>query len=243
MGKLVRLLMLCGVIVCVASFAWADVITVDGDDSDWLNPDSTHDDPDEAEVTLQGYDIDYTYAVWDTVNAMSAYLTQTIDPCTQAYGADFVEYVMDADENKSTGSPNWYGLEGADYRITWDLDGTEYTAYNPTSASHVPKFYEWNSGTTDWDLVTGMSATDLVIAWGDDGTDYSVIECTLNPSYIGMPADYVWGCYLDNGDISADDRSPGTMRQRGYTPEPTTLALLPIGLAGLAYWRRRKRED
>jgi len=230
------------VVVGVAAFgAWADVITIDGYDTDWSSPDTSHDDPDESTVTLQGYDIDWTYAEWDSTNGRAAFMTQTIDPCSQAYGADFIEFVINADENNGTGT-TWYGAEGADYRINWDLDGTEYTAYNPTSGSHAPTFYYWDAGS--WTGLGTLGASDLVIAWGDNGAgpDYSIIECTLNPTYIGMPDKFKWGCYIDNGDESADDRSPGTMDQRGYTPEPTTLALLPLGLAGLAAWRRRAKS-
>ncbi len=232
------------VVVGVAAFgAWADVITVDGSDSDWSSPDTSHDDPDESGITLQGYDLDWTYAEWDSANGRAAFMARTIDACDQAYPADLIEFLINADENDSTGG-SWHGATGADYRIRWDFDGTEYTAYNPTSGSHVPALDYWNTGTNDWSPVTGLGASDLLIAWGDNGAgpDYSIIECTLNPSYIGMPDKFKWGCYLDNGDESADDSSPGTMDQRGYTPEPTTLALLPLGLAGLAAWRRRKKS-
>ncbi len=238
-----RLFVVVLVIGLAAYGGWADVITVDGSDSDWSSPDTTNDDPDESTVTLQGYDIDYTYAEWDAANARIGFMTQTIEPCSQAYAADFVEFLINADENDSTGG-SWHGATGADYRIYWDFDGTEYTAYNPTSGSSAPTLESWNSVTSSWQTVTGLGSNDLLIAWGDNGTgpDYSIIECTLNPTYIGMPDKFEWGCYLDNGDESADDGSPGTMDQRGYTPEPTTLALLPLGLMGLVAWRRRKRS-
>jgi len=238
MRDIKRVLVAILVVGVVAFGAWADVITVDGSDSDWSTPDTSHDDPDESAVTLQGYDIDWTYAEWDSANGRAAFMTRTIDACSQAYAADFIEFLINADENDGTGG-SWHGATGADYRIYWDLDGTEYTAYNPTSGTNAPSFDYWNAGS--WTAVSGLGASDLSIAWGDNGAgpDYSIIECTLNPSYIGMPEKFKWGCYLDNGDESADDRSPGTMDQRGYTPEPTTLALLPLGLAALAAWRRR----
>ena len=238
MSLLVSVLVV-GVLTCGA---WADVITIDGYDTDWGSPDTSHNDPDEVEVTLQGYDIDWTYAQWDDVNNRVAFMMQTIAPCSQAYAADFIEFLINADESGATGG-SWHGSVGADYMIYWEFDGDEYTAYNPTSASHAPSFHYWNSGTNNWSAVAGLGANDLVIAWGDNGgvPGYSIVEVTLNPTLIGMPGKFTWGTYLHNGDESADDRSPDTMDQRGYTPEPTTLALLPLGLAGLAAWRRRTK--
>ncbi|MGD9498671.1 MAG: PEP-CTERM sorting domain-containing protein [Armatimonadota bacterium] len=220
----------------------ADVVTVDGSDADWLGftPDFTADDPDEAGVTLQGYDLDYTYYEWDQVNARMAFMMQTIDPTSQAYAADFVEFQLDADRNTGTGV-NWHGAPGADYMIEWDFDGTANTVYTPLSATHKALLKQWNSGTSAWDTVAGLTSNDLRVAWGNHSTDYSIVEVTLNPTFLGFPANFAWGVYLDNGDVSADDNSPDNMRQDGRTPEPGTLALLPLGLAGLAVWRRSRR--
>lgn len=225
----------------------SNVITVDGDDSEWTSPDFSNDDtngdvvdPGPPLTYLWGYDIDYTYYLWDEVNGMSGFLAATVDPTDHSYSADFIEILIDADSDTSTGG-TWHNQEGADYRIYWDYDGTANTAYTPGSSQHPVYLQQW-TGTpgSEWSTIAGLGANDLLVAWGNEGSDYSVIEVALNPTYIGNPDQFVWGFYLDNGTTASDDASPNNMRQRGYTPEPATLTLLSLGLAGVVVWRRRK---
>jgi len=244
-GLLVVLMVSAGMV------AHADVITIDGSDTDWLNPESSQNDPNgdvavpgDPPTYLPSYDIDWTYYAWDPSDSTSNFLGNTIDPITHAYSADFVEIIINADNNGTTGSSNYHDAVGADYYLTWDLDGTAGTAYQFLS-SHSPLWYKWvgDQATGSFSLDLSLSASDLVIAWGDNGTAYSSIEASINPNLFGSPDCFVWGMYLDNGTTASDDASPDFYNQRGYTPEPTTMALLPLGLAGLAAWRKRRKQD
>lgn len=237
-------------IFTVSGFAIADVITIDGDDSDWIDPDSSHDDtngdvyaPGPPITYLPEYDIDWTYFEWDESDGTTNFMCTTIDPISNAYGADYVEIIINADDDETTGSPNYHDAVGADYYLTWDLDGTAGTAYQ-FGSSNSPLWYYWvgDQVTGSWSIDMTLSASDLVVAWGNIGTDYSVIEVSINPDLFGSPDSFTWGMYLDNGTTASDDASPDRYNQRGYTPEPTTMALLPIGLAALAAWRRRRQD-
>ena len=228
--------------------AIADIITVDGDDSEWIgNPnvvvyDDTNGDvatPPPTVTFLPGYDIDYSYFLWDQQAGRAGFMFQTIDPTLQTYDGDVIEILINADDDKTTGG-NWHEMQGADYRILWNFDGTAGNPSNLGPASEDQAYFQQWTGAPDWGSVSPLADTDVIIAWGNHGTDYSVVEATVNPDIFGAPNDFTWGFYLDNGGTASDDASPNTMNQRGYTPEPTTLVLLPIGLAGLAGWRRRR---
>lgn len=228
-----------------AAAASADLITIDGDDSDWTDPDSAHDDPvgdvrdgNDPPNFLYPYDIDYTYFKWDGINNKANFMAQTVEPITDAYEADFVEIIINADDDETTGAPNYHDAAGADYYLSWSLDGDKGTTYE-FGSSQTPTWYEWNGSSFSL-VLAGLDANDLVIAYDDVGTDYSVIEVAINGSLFGSPDAFTWGMYLDNGTTASDDASPNDYSQRGYTPEPTTLVLLPLGLAGLAVWRRRR---
>jgi len=247
MGRVSMVGLLVVVMVFAAVVANADVITIDGDDSDWINPESSHNDPN-GDVAVPGnpptylpaYDIDWTYYAWDPSDGTSNFLGQTIDPITNAYGADFVEIIINADNDLTTGSSNYHDAVGADYYLTWGLDGTAGTAYGFPNVL----WYKWiGDQATGAFQVQIIDLSDIQIAWDDSGTDYSSIEVSVNPNLFGSPDDFVWGMYLDNGTTASDDASPDLYNQRGYTPEPTTMALLPLGLAGLAAWRKRRKQD
>ncbi|NLO07650.1 MAG: PEP-CTERM sorting domain-containing protein [candidate division WS1 bacterium] len=248
MGSVRLLLLVVAVLSLQVLSVSADVITVDGDDSDWLNPDSSHDDPlgdvvvpGTPPTPLPGYDLDWTYYSWDADNGRAAFMGQTAAPTTHTYSADFVEILINADDDLDTGG-EWHEMLGADYRVWWDYDGVANEVYDPISSGHPVYWDQWVGGSTGWQTVAGLQASDVLIAWGNMGSDYSVIEVTLNPSLFGNPDAFTWGMYLDNGTTASDDASPDRMDQRGYTPEPTTFVLLPLGLAALAGWRRRTRQ-
>ncbi len=255
-----RVLALAGTILLglglVVGAAGDDIITVDGDDSDWFPADpntwrSEHNDPigdavapTDPPTYLYGYDIDWSYGLWDNEASRVAFMLQTVDPTPHSgdQSADFVEILINVDDDEATGG-SWHEMDGADYRIWWNYDGTAGTTYDLGSANHPVYWQEWVGGPNSWSTVGGTDAGDVLMAWDDQGTDYSVIECTANPELFGTPDEFTWGFYLDNGTTASDDASPNDMNQRGYTPEPTTLALLPLGLLGLAAWRRRSNTS
>jgi len=247
------------VLLALAVPAASDVIAIDGSESDWLatdalgNIDSKHDDlnndvfaPGPPITYLPEYDIDFTWFVWDEANGIANFYGRTVAPITNAYGADAVEIIINADDDKTTGSSNYHDAIGADYYLTWDLDGTAGTAYE-FGGANTPLWYEWvgDQATGGFQIVFPPNNSDLKIAWDDDdatGTAYSFIEVAIEPTLFGSPDEFTWGMYLDNGTTASDDASPNSYNQRGYTPEPGTMALLSLGIAGLLGWRRR-RED
>ncbi|MFW6156721.1 MAG: PEP-CTERM sorting domain-containing protein [Armatimonadota bacterium] len=241
MKNLSYILMASILLTLLATSALAAPITVDGDDADWASPLHSHDDA-VGDVSIAGYDIDWTYTDYDEAADRIGFMTQTVAPMEHFYSADSVEYIINADADESTGAENYKGaISGADYRIWWGLDGQKDTAYDVTSADNVPVLSSWNATDDDWDEVSGLGAGDLRIAWGDQGTDFSIIEATLNPDFIGGPSEFNWVCYLDNGGTSADDVSPGELSIDGDddSPEPATWVLLAATAAFGALRRRR----
>ncbi len=236
MGTMARLLAVSGLAILACSVATSSPITINGDDSDWTSPLSSTNDAN-GDVTNTGYDIDFSYTDYDEAADRLAFMAQTVAPISNTNGADFVEFVFNADDNVGTGDSDWHGCVGADFRFEWDLDGTEYTAYDYGSTSHKPLFWTWNSGS--WTPQFSIPANDLHIAWGDNA-GYSIIECTLNPNLIGNPKEFAWVCYLDDGGTSADDTSLNRVTIEGDdSPEPATWVLIACTVAVGALRRRR----
>jgi hypothetical protein len=208
----------------------ADMITIDGDNTDWVAPDYITNDPDEASITLQGYDIDYNYFEWDYDNDHVCFMFQTYAVMAGGDSSDYAEILINADKDTGTGQSR-HGCVGAEYYMSWELGtGTPATLL----------FYKDVAGS--WVAQTPIYGA---VAKGDiddppgGGDDYTIVEWALDADDIGRPAYFWWGAYLDNGQESADDNCPDNMKDNGKTPEPTTLVLVPMGLAALAAWRRR----
>ena len=241
MKTFARIAMGVAVALLLLAHASASPISVDGDDADWASPLTTHDDPN-GDVTNSGYDIDFIYYDYDQAADRLAFMARTVDQMTHgtSEGGDSVEYVFNSDGDTGTGDAEWHGCLGADYRMAWDLDGDEYTAYDVTSTSHDLLFYAWNSSSSDWTgPIDTIAASDIQIAWGDQGTDFSIIECTVKPSLIGNPKEFTWGCYLDNGGTSSDDYAQDDVENGDDVPEPATWLLLTATAAFGALRRRR----
>jgi hypothetical protein len=226
--------------------AHADVITIDGDDSDWLaaDIDSMNDDPQdifESGTPYLEYDLDFTYAEWDEVNEISNFMGITYAPLSHEDIDDRVEILLNIDDDNTTGSLETHSVAGLEYRAVWNLDGVEGTVYGAT-------WEQWNDSGNFWETVS-VPGGSLKFAWSNDTSDadpanhYGIIEGSIDPTLFEWPDKFQWGMYLDNGTNPDDDSSPAGFDQRGYTPEPTTMVLLPLGLAGLAALRRRREDD
>lgn len=199
----------------IVSGATADVIHIDGLDTDWTSPDSVHVDGDEA--MLDQWDIDVTYYEWDSLNGYMNFAFYTIDPLDTSASGDKCYIMLDVPVfDDPAGTPVTGGPTDIDYYIDWQMDGAQPVLRNGVDDS----------------IVAGASPT---VAYSGN-----FVEFQLASYYVGTPGEFQWGAYLDDGGGSADDYAPDSYEQRGYTPEPTTLVLLPLGLAGLAAWRRRR---
>ncbi len=227
----------------------ADVVVIDGDRfttaDEWTDYDSSHNDPNgdvadnqvEPPQPMPAYDLDWTYAKWDATNLTTNFMGATIDPLSHVDADDRVEILLNIDDDAGTGSAATHGVEGLEYRAAWNLDGTENTAYSNAT------WQEWtgDQSTGFWQNVSGWDSSTITAAWGNT-TDEGVIEISMDPTIFETPSKFTWGMYLDNGTNASDDFSPADYNQRGYTPEPGTMALVSLGIAGLIGWRRRREK-
>ncbi len=212
-------------IVCIMLFAVtasADVITIDGDDTDWKYPDTSNDDPNETGIA-DDYDVDWNYYEWDDSQEHCSFAFYTYDSLASDTQDNFGRVIINVDADSTTGG--MVNQEpGMEYYIHWDLDRT-----NPSASLH----YWTGSG---WSQVT--SPTYVAV---DAGTNF--IEWAVHADDIGYPSKFAWGGYLDNGGVGDDDFCPDDVDQPGFTPEPATVALFGLGLLGLGAWRRRRDAE
>ena len=69
------------VLVVSLSMVQADLITLDGDLSDWSQPDVVVGfDPDDVNITDNAYDIKYTSSLWDATAGIVFFSVETWDP-------------------------------------------------------------------------------------------------------------------------------------------------------------------
>ena len=209
------------VLLLFAVGAQAEVITIDGNDNDWQNPDRSNEDPNEASVTDQ-HDIGWCYYEWDAANAHTCFAFWTYDNLAADTPDNFTRILIDVDNDSATGGAA-NGWPGAEYFIHWDLTRTSPTA----------QLYSW-AGTT-WQQVA--SPTYAAVGYGDD-----FIEWAVGAQDIGYPATFTWAAYLDDGGRGDDDIGPLT---EGYTPELPPSALLTLTMLpwGIVYLRGRRRKQ
>ncbi|MCD6399800.1 PEP-CTERM sorting domain-containing protein [candidate division WOR-3 bacterium] len=231
----VRAALVVAVLCAFASGVWA--ITVDGiKEAAWNSPWTVNDDPNEDNIR-DGYDIDYNYYIWNddgTGNmyfAMQTYSLMSDPELTTQTTADFAAILLNTDNNSSTGSdPYGFGTVGAEYYMQQSLDVQEGSA--------VPvALYHWNG--SGWDLVGNvgwMARNDNPVG----NETYTFIEFSVDADLVGHPATFSWGGYIDNGISDPEDHCPDDWQQGGETPEPTSMALMLLGLPAMVLLRRRR---
>jgi len=219
-----------GLVVCVVILslvaAQADIITIDGGNSDWGSPDTTNDDPRDAWYGAQWndeVDINFNYYEWDyeTGSGYCAFAFETYATMPDDTPWDYTEVLINTDKDTGTGGAR-HGKNGFEYAIYYDL--------HPTTPD--VKLYEYNGS---WSEVSGADVDAKRVA----STDF--VEFHVVAADIGFPSTFQWGIYYDNDNDPPDDWCPDDGDQHGFTPEPATMTLFGLGLVGLGAWRRRTR--
>ncbi len=221
------------VLVVSLSMVQADLITLDGDLSDWSQPDVVVGfDPDDPDVSSE-FDIKYTSSLWDATAGIVFFSVETWGPLTGPGGGRLVELMIDSDNDFGTGGA-WNGESGGlEYLIRFDLTTNSPLQYGSSlGLGDNYSFYAWNGST--WQF-SATAPAGLNISRGA-AVGGSGVEWAVSGSTIGNPSTFGWTVHLDDNNYAPDDK---VNKQYGKAPEPATLALFALGLGGLYLKRRR----
>lgn len=187
----------------------------------WMSrPDATGD-----QVGLSGRDIT---KVWWGADETYQYFRLDLDlqPSALNGSGNMYGVYVDAFPGVGGAATNWIPSQ----LIPENVDLAVIVAFASDFTS--PQLMKWDTGTSAWQSLPGMSFTRQA-----DGSDYALewrVPIGTAPSYYA-PMSF-WGGVVNLGPTTLD------ITNENITPEPTTMALLGLGLGGLYLKRRRSRS-
>lgn len=130
-------------------------------------------------------------------------------------------------------------LSNIDFVIDWHPSPADVSAdalLDPGSGGNQYHFHAWNG--SSWNTVN-LASTEYWISFndGDESPGNNTIQWRIALASLPSVYDFTGASH----DLASDEPTTFDLTDTERVPEPTTMALMGLGLAGLAAWRKRRR--